>query len=244
MVAPWVVGVQPDLLVSTSGGTLEEWSRRDGVPISRIDFPDMQPRHTLFAAFTGIAQVLASSGLADDSTNELERVASALQAETPQLENTGKELAEKMKGKVPVFTSTDALGFAAKNFKIQTNENAKHPAFWNTFPELNHNELLGFSKLKEMENPNQFFVLMLRDAEDHPRNKVRMDVTADLYRSWGVTVEEFSPPGETLLERLFVTITLGMWTSYYLALAYGIDPVPVEGVESFKAKLKEVAGEL
>lgn len=232
------------ILASAAGGTLQKWSTRDKVPFCFIDFPGMQPRHTLFAAFTGIAAALANSGLADTISDELIRVAGVLQTETPKLEDTGKAIAEKIAGKVPVFNSTDALGFATKNFKIQTNENAKHPAFWNVFPELNHNELLGFSKLNEMHNPNKFFVLMLRDPEDHPRNQARMDVTSDLYRSWGVTVEEFTPSGQTLLERLFITITLGMWTTYYLALACDIDPVPVEGVESFKAKLKEVAGEI
>lgn len=234
---------QLPLLVSTSGGTLQAWAKRDHNSVSLIDFPDMQPRHTLFAAFTGIATALANSNLADDISDELKRVADVLAKETPKLETLGKTLAEKIKGKVPVFTATDNLGFAAKNCKIQTNENAKHPAFWNVFPELNHNELVGFSKLKETNNPNTFFVLMLRDPADHPRNTVRMQVTAELYRSWGVAVEEFTPQGDTLLERLFVTITLGLWTTYYLALAHNIDPVPVEGVEAFKAKLKEVAGD-
>lgn len=232
------------ILASAAGGTLQQWAQRDNTPFCLIDFPGMQPRHTLFAAFTGIATALANSNLADDISAELIRVAGVLETETLKLEETGKTIAAKIKGKVPVFNSTDLLGFATKNFKIQTNENAKYPAFWNVFPELNHNELLGFSKLKEMETPSEFFVLILADPEDHPRNKARMNVTADLYRSWGVTVEEFTPHGETLLERLFITITLGMWTTYYLALAHDIDPIPVEGVESFKAKLKEVAGEI
>lgn len=232
------------ILVSAAGGTLQEWAKRDNAPFCLIDYPNMQPRHTLFAAATGIITALANSNLADDISDTLKHVADTLDQATPNLEATGKKLAEQIKGNVPVFNATDNLGFAAKNFKIQTNENAKHPAFWNVFPELNHNELLGFSKLKAMNSSNSFFVLMLRDPDDHPRNKARIDVTSELYRSWGVTVEEFTPTGNTLLERLFVTITLGLWTTYYLALAYDIDPVPVEGVESFKAKLKDVAGDI
>ena len=231
------------LLASAAGGALQEKSKADNVPFCFIDFPGMQPRHTLFAAFTGIVTALANSNLADDISDELRRVTEVLLEKTPTLEADGKRLAEAIKGKVPVYTSTDVLGFATKNFKIQTNENAKYPAFWNVFPELNHNEMIGFSKLTEMKNPNSFFVLMLHDPSDHPRNKARMQVTADMYRSWGVTVEEFTPTGDTLLERLCMTITLGMWTTYHLATSYGIDPVPVEGVENFKAKLIEIAGD-
>lgn len=230
--------------VSSSGGKLAELAKQDNAPFIKIDFPDMQPRHTLFAAFTGIYTALKNSGLAENIDEDLQRVEKVLSEKAPSLEEPGKMLAKKIKNKTPVFTSTDTLGFAAKNFKIQTNENAKYPAFWNTFPELNHNELLGFSKLEESNIPNQFFVLVLRDSADHPRNKARIDVTSELYRSWGVDVEHIAITGQTLLEKLFTAVILGLWTTYHLALLCNVDPIPVDGVESFKAKLKEVAGEV
>lgn len=232
------------LLASASGGTLESWATRDEVPFCRIDFPGMQPRHTLFAAFTGIYAALQNSGLVDDITDDLVRVAEVLRTKTAALEAPAQEIAAQITGKIPVYYSSDTLGFATKNFKIQTNENAKYPAFWYTFPELNHNELLGFSKLKETQNPNQFFVLLLKDPADHPRNLVRMQITKELYEQWGVSVAEFTAEGETLLEKLFYTVTFGLWVTYFVALANKVDPVVVEGVESFKVRLKEVAGDL
>jgi glucose/mannose-6-phosphate isomerase len=230
------------VLASASGGTLEELSQRDGTPLAKIDYPEMQPRHTLFAAFVGITTALKNSGLAEDISDELAQVTAVLKNITPTLEDPAKKLAQKIGGRVPVFCSSDNLGFATKNFKIQTNENAKYPAFWSMLPELNHNELVGFSKLAETNNPNRFFVLMIRDPADHPRNRARMDVTTDLYRQWGVPVEEFVAEGQSLLEKLFTTVTFGLWTTYFLALEHNIDPVPVEGVENFKAKLKEGGG--
>ena len=230
------------LLGSAAGGTLKEWAKRDGVPFSSIDYPNMQPRHTLFAAFTGIYRALKNSGLAPDITSDLKHTAYVLAKITPDLESPAKKLAHAIKGKVPVYNSSDSLGFAAKNFKIQTNENAKYPGFWNTFPELNHNELIGFSKLKESENPNRFIVIMLHNDNDHPRIKARMKVTAELYRDWGVEVVNFTAQGETLLEKIFYAVTFGLWTTMFQAESYGIDPIPVEGLDSFKAKLKDVTG--
>ncbi len=232
------------ILVNSSGGTLVEWAKRDDVPVTYIDFPGMQPRHTLFASFSGIFAALNNSGLAEDISATLIQTAGHLKTIAPELEQPGQSLAQKIKGKVPVIISTDSLGFAAKNFKIQMNENAKYPAFWNTFPELNHNELVGFSKLAATKNPNRFLALILKNDTDHPRNQVRMDVTAKLYQAWGVQVEQFTVPGDTLLTKTFTAIILGLWTTYHLALAYGIDPVPVEGVESFKQALKDVSGEI
>jgi glucose/mannose-6-phosphate isomerase len=226
------------ILASTSGGTLADWCKRDGTPMALIDFPDMQPRHTLFAAFVGLATALKNSGLAQDISSDLKRTANNLKKDIPTLEKAGKSLAKKLKGKTPIYTSSHLLSFAAQNFKIQTNENSKTPAFWNYFPELNHNELVGFTKPQA-----KFHVVILRDKDDHPRTRARMDVTAELYEKWGVEVSTFEVKGKTLLEKMLYTISFGFWTTYYLALAYDIDPIPVEGVEAFKAKLKEVAGD-
>lgn len=232
------------LLVSASGGTLAAWAERDHVPLCRIDFPGMQPRHTLLAAFTGLYCALRNSRLCDDIDAELTRAADTLAQTALELEEPARALAAKIKGKIPVFTATDILGFAAKNFKIQTNENAKYPAFWNTFPELNHNELVGFSQLQATNNPNRFIAVFLHDEADHPRNKARMIVTAELYQQWGIEVAHFTAPGSRPLEKILATATFGLWTTFYLAEQLGIDPIPVEGVEAFKAKLKAVAGEL
>lgn len=227
------------LLASASGGTLQQWANRDGIPFCLINFPNMQPRHTLFAAFTGIATALANSDLAEDASDDLTRTASVLKKTIPSLEEPAQRLAKKLLGKTPLYYSSDALGFAAKNFKIQTNENAKTPAFWNTFPELNHNELASFSHPQ-----GKFHALIIRDQDDHPRIKARMSVTAELYEKWGVGVSTFDVQGKTLLEKIFSTVIFGLWTSYYLAKEYDIDPIPIDGVENFKTRLKEVAGDI
>lgn len=234
------------LLASAAGGTLKEWAQRDGVPFISIDFPDMQPRHTLLAAFTGIYAALRNSGLADNIDDQLADAAALLQEKTAALEAPAQALANQIKGKIPIFTSTDNLGFAAKNFKIQTNENAKYPAFWSTFPELNHNEMVGFSRLRDIGSGGQgkfnFIAIILHDPADHPRNVARMQVTADFYREWGVEVADFTAQGATLVEKIFSTVTFGLWTTFYLANKLGIDPIPVDGVENFKAKLAAIAG--
>ena len=234
------------ILVNTSGGKLEELATRDHVPIAKIDYPGMQPRHTTFASFVGVAQALINSKLAKDITSELNAATEFLQGMIPTLEEPAKALAGQIKGKIPVYLSSDPLAYAAWNFKIQTNENAKYPAYWNRLPEMNHNEMLGFSKLSETigseGNPPKFFVVMLRDKDDHPSIQARMDVTKGLYEGWGVTVHEIQLQGKNTLEKISYAIAYGLWTTYFLALEYGLDPVPVEGVESFKTKLAEITG--
>ncbi|OGY33298.1 MAG: hypothetical protein A3C02_00375 [Candidatus Andersenbacteria bacterium RIFCSPHIGHO2_02_FULL_45_11] len=223
-------------LANTSGGKLLELAKRDNVPVSLIDYPGMQPRHTLFASFTGLVTALANSNLAQNISSELQKTADMIDAEVAGLEAPAKALADTLKGKTPVFYAADIMGFAAKNMKIQTNENAKTAAFWNEFPEFNHNEMVG------MTNPQAVFhAVFLRTATDHPQVSVRMDVTKQMYEEWGVGVTEIAVKGETLLEQISYAVVFGLWLTHHLALNYNTDPIPVKGVEDFKAKLKKIA---
>ncbi len=224
------------VLANTSGGKLLDWAKRDNVPISLIDYPGMQPRHTLFASFTGLAVVLANSNLAQDFSAELTKTANFIDAEVAGLEPSAKALADMLKEKTPVFYASDVMAFAAKNMKIQTNENVKTAAFWNEIPEMNHNEMVG------MTNPQAaFHAVFLRTLADHPQVKIRMDVTKHMYESWGVRVTEVDIQGETLLEQISYAVVFGLWLTYHLALNYNTDPIPVKGVEDFKKKLQELA---
>ncbi len=225
------------ILANTSGGQLLEWAKRDSVPVTLIDYIGMQPRHTLFASFTGLAAALAHSNLAKDISSDLKNTATMIESEVAGMEASAKSLADILKGKTPVFYASDILGFAAKNMKIQTNENAKTPAFWNELPEMNHNEMVG------MTNPQgTFHAVFLRSETDHPQVKVRFDVTKNMYEKWGVGVTEVGIKGSSVLDQISYAVVFGLWLTYHIALNYNTDPIPVKGVEDFKAKLKEIAG--
>jgi glucose/mannose-6-phosphate isomerase len=40
--------------------------------------------------------------------------------------------------------------------------------------------------------------------------------------------------GESLISHIWTLIIFGDYTAYYLAMAYGVDPTPVEALVSFK----------
>ena len=223
------------ILANTSGGKLLEWAKQDNVPITLIDYPGMQPRHTLFASFTGLACALANSGLARDISADLLKTADLIDSVAAETEVPAKALADALVKKTPVFYASDALAFGAKNTKIQTNENSKTAAFWNEFPELNHNEMVG------MTNPQATFHAVFFTSEtDHKQIKLRMQVTKAMYEAWGVPVTEVPVLGSSTLEQLSYIVLFGLWTTYHLALNYNVDPIPVKGVEDFKKNLAEL----
>jgi glucose/mannose-6-phosphate isomerase len=177
-------------------------------------------------------QILVNQGLVPDTTATLLEEAEALGQRMAALEERGKELAKKLVGKTPVIYTTAKYKSVAMVWKIKFNENAKTPAFWNFFPELNHNEMVGWTLPQ-----GKFFVFMLKDAGTHPQNLKRIDITAELLRKQGVEVEILDMEGGSVYSRVFTNIALGDFTSYYLALEYGQDPTPVAMVEDLKKML-------
>jgi glucose/mannose-6-phosphate isomerase len=117
-------------------------------------------------------------------------------------------------------------------WKIKINENAKTPAFWNFYPELNHNEMVGFALPQ-----GKFHIVTLLDKNDHPQDIKRMKITAKLMKKKGIDTTLIELEDKDIFNTIFSALTLGDWVSYYLALEYGQDPTTVDMVEDLKKLL-------
>ena len=146
----------------------------------------------------------------------------------------GKDLADKLVDKIPLIYTSDRLKAVAIRWKSEFNENSKVQSFYNVFPELGHNEIVGYTNLK-----GNFYVIILKDDGDYIRVKKRMDITKAMIKKKGVYATEIGITGGSLLTRIFSAIYIGDWTSYYLALKYSTDPTPVDVIEELKNALKK-----
>lgn len=218
----------------SAGGKIEELCQEAGIPHIKlpIPFPDFQPRLGTGYFFGALYQVLVNEGLAPDMKEEIANGAAYLTSRLAELEEAGKNLATKCKGKTPVIYASPKFGSVAMVWKIKFNENAKNTAFWNVFSELNHNEMVGYALPQ-----GPFQVIILRDSEDHPKNLKRYEVTSKLLLEQGISVEILDMEGENVFNRVFSSLLLADFTSYHLALAHGIDPTPVSMVEKLKKML-------
>ncbi|NTW15684.1 MAG: bifunctional phosphoglucose/phosphomannose isomerase [Candidatus Moranbacteria bacterium] len=218
----------------SSGGMLEEMCVREGIPHVKlpVPFPGFQPRLGTGYFLGALYQVFGNEGFVPDRGEEIAEGIRSLSDRLPDIEARGKALAEACEGKTPVVYASSRYAAVAMIWKIAFNENAKTTAFWNAFPELNHNEMVGFTR-----PAGPFQIVMLRDPEDHPRNRKRFEITAGILREQGVSVEILDMEGENVFNRVFSSLLLADFASYHLALRYGIDPTPVEMVERFKGML-------
>jgi glucose/mannose-6-phosphate isomerase len=217
-----------------AGGKVAEMCKENNVPLVLMPPPEiiLQPRMATACNFAALFSLLANSGMIEDRKSDFEKNSKLLQDDVEEFRAQGENIAKRIKGKTPVVYASTKFKSLAMIWKIMINENAKTPAFWNYFPELNHNEMIGFT------NPqSQLHLLILRDNLDDPRNLKRVEVTAKILKEYNVDSSIIDMPEGDLLYRIFGTLQIGCWASYYLALEYGVDPTPVEMVEKLKELL-------
>ena len=152
--------------------------------------------------------------------------------------NPARELARRIGRTVPVVYGAGGLGgVAALRWKQSINENAKAPAFWNVFPELDHNEVCGWGQHGDVTR-QLFTLILLRHGLEHARLDRRVELTAALVEETVHQVLEVQAEGEGRLAQLLDLMYLGDWTSYYLALANDVDPGPIDAIAQLKEQLR------
>jgi glucose/mannose-6-phosphate isomerase len=231
-------------MVLTTGGRLAELADQDNAPLVKVP-AGLPPRSALGYLSLTVYMIIARLGLVSSPAREreelvatLERLRGELRPDTPFSQNRAKQLAAKLYGKIPViYGATGTTEVAATRWKGQVNENAKQAAFWNVFPELNHNELVGFEAPPELLR--QFYYIFLKDPEDHPRVKLRMEIVQEMIRDNVAGITDLSAEGSSLLVRVFSLVYLGDYVSVYLALLNGINPKPVQVIDYLKGRLAE-----
>lgn len=230
------------VVVITGGGRLGEEGKARGLPLISIP-TGLPPRAALGYLFFPLLAVLEGSGLISPQREALQETEGLLAElskiygpRRPTPENPAKQLALRLRGRLPfIYGSQDHTEAVALRWKGQLNENSKHMAVYNGFPELNHNEIMGWEAAGELMKSALF--LFLRDSEDHPRVARRMEITAEIAAQRGGEVISIASQGRSRLARLFSLICLGDFVSYYLALAKGVDPTPVASIDSLKKAL-------
>ncbi len=232
------------VLCITTGGKLAEKCSRDGVPWIRIP-GGLPPRAALGYSFVPMLSALWRLEVAPPHWSELEELPQRIReagercsVDVAEQENIAKQLARKLEDRLPVIhASADHLEAVAIRWKNQLNENAKVLAFHSLFPELDHNEVVGWTGAPSLAAASH--VIVLRDPEDDERNQRRMEATSEIILGTGARVSQVWSGQGSLLARLFELIHLGDYVSVYLAVLRRVDPTPVETIDLIKERLAQ-----
>lgn len=231
----------PSLCI-TSGGRMRDEAKRSGVPC--VEIPSgYQPRMAVGYLALSLLSILARMGLLKVNIRweallaALEHTQASCEPKVAASENRAKEIAESLFGKIPVIYGTgDNTDLVAMRWKTQINENSKQAAFWNVFPELDHNEIVSLAKPELMACQH---IILLHNSHDSTENACRMEITRGFLERAGVRCTEVFADVEDELSEVFSQVYLGDYVSFYLALLNQVDPTPVRLIEDFKKELEE-----
>src|SRR3989344_3461694 len=217
-----------------TGGRLIAMAQERGVPYIQLPDTGIQPSSALGFAFKALAKMVGR----DDIEEEATEVGKGLAEKAESFEMDGKALAEKLQGHIPVIYASAKNYAVAYNWKIKLNETGKIPAFYNVFPELNHNEMNGFDVSDSTKSLcEKFHFLFLADTTDHARIRKRMAALENQFVSRGFPVEIVSLGEGSMLDKIFGSLLTADWTAFYTAKAYGRDSQEVPMIEEFKKLL-------
>ena len=228
----------------TTGGTLHARASAEGLPCVLMP-GGLQPRAALGYSLTALLTVAEHMDLLtpnDDAWTEaqalVEAQAAAL-ADPEAHQNQALDIATALQGRLPVVYSSEGL-FEGVNlrWRNQMHENSKTHAVGNVFPELNHNEIMGWARRTDLLSA--VGVVVLRDHDDHPRVQHRIDVTRALLADYAACWMEVHSRGTSKLARLLSLIYLGDWVSLYLAVLNQVDPTPIRLISQLKEALADL----
>jgi glucose/mannose-6-phosphate isomerase len=231
-------------LAITTGGKLAEICKTRGLPLITFEY-ESQPRAALGYSLVTLLVVLQRLGLStgtweqlDEAILHVEQLGALIGVESPEKNNSAKQLARRLEGKLPVIYGASHLSEVARRWKCQLNENSKAWAFWETIPEANHNAVVGYDFPGSL-TPH-VHVLMLSSDLYEPRHRVRLDVTAEILTDKGISHETIHAQGKSRLAQVLWVIHLCDYVSYYLAALHGVDPTPVKTIAYLKERLAQV----
>jgi glucose/mannose-6-phosphate isomerase len=233
------------LLCVTAGGEMEKIAQENNQAVIKVP-SGFQPRGASGYLFFSTYLVLGRMGIININAGDVKEAldliknkVSRYRREVKTGENYAKQIALEIGNKLPVIYGTSGiLSAVAFRWKCELNENSKFPSFWSEFPELNHNETVGWENLKELTS--NFILVVFKDSTATARIKVRIDTTVKIIKDNLNKIIEISVEGKSKLAKAMSLMYLGDIASVYLALLNGTDPTPVDKILVLKAELAKL----
>jgi len=234
-----------EVIAITSGGKLSKTAEDDGVGIITIP-AGLPPRAALGYSFFPLLILLSKMGIIKDQAFFIDECIRNLRilkdtrfgGGIKNKDNEAKKIANVLYHKFPViYAGQDHMDSVVLRWRGQLAENSKTLSSGNLFPEMTHNEIIGW------ENPTPVLrnsvVVILKDSADHPGVSKRMDVVKNILKKDNIGVIEVKSVGKELLSRIFSLVYMADYVSFYLAILNKVDPSPVERITYMKKKVQD-----
>ncbi|MBK7523399.1 MAG: bifunctional phosphoglucose/phosphomannose isomerase [Saprospiraceae bacterium] len=218
----------------SSGGTIEKEASKNNIPFVAVPAGYPSPRACLgFSVVLQLAILLKYNLIKSSLFEHIQIATDLIKFEQDEIQNKAKTIAQQLSGKFVAIYSTDRFEPVALRFRQQLNENAKVLCWHNVFPEMNHNELVGWA------DKSPVAVVFLRNKDDLKKNIQRMDICKNIISAKTNTFIEIYSKGQHKIEKLIYMIHLVDWISFYLAKIRNVDVSEVKVIDFLKTELEK-----
>jgi glucose/mannose-6-phosphate isomerase len=216
----------------TSGGSLFDLAVEKGYNYIKIPGGN-PPRACLGYSFIELITYFCHYKIIGDKAKvELASAIELLTSDASDIENKALKLAKNLTGKIPVIYSSGEYEAVSSRFCQQLNENSKMLCWHNKFPELNHNEIVGWT-----EKQDKLGVVFFNCEQDYYRTKARFEFTKKVVSEYAGSVSNVMIKGNSAIERTLYLIHLTDWISVKLAELNNTDPIEIRVIDALKAEL-------
>lgn len=214
--------------IVTAGGAMLEQGIAEKLPRAIVPAIDMVPRQASGVLLYGILGILKAVFPRVSVPNLSDVI-------DPQpLAAIGNSLAAKLKNKIAIVCTPSNGSHIALLFKAQLTETGKTTTFCETYPEFNHNGIVGFDR-----KPKGLVALFPITQFETDLTKQLVSIESEVLARRGITPVTVSIPGKDPLEASLNASLIAMWTGLALAKLHKIDPEKTETVSEIKKILKE-----
>lgn len=195
-----------------------------------------QPRAMLAFSIVQQIYILQRYELINSSfTADLKKVPELIDSTEEAVREEAMNIAKTFTGKRPIiYAGNDFEGIAVR-WRQQINENGKELVWHHVFPEMTHNELVGWAG----GSPNQVPIFLSSDF-NHPRTNRRWKISKEIIAKYTDTILETNAVGESKIAQNFYLIHLGDWVSYFISQIKNIDPVEVDVIGHLKSEMAKM----
>ncbi len=226
------------IICITTGGKVAELAHENNLPVVKLQ-KGFQPRYALGLSFFSLIRIFQELNFIDKQDSFVKKIISLWKTKGTEYSNENNkasDFAQKMIGFIPViYSASDFTSAAGYRLKSQFNENSKMHAFHNSFPEMNHNEIIGWETFSEDNFSAK--VINIFDEDYHPQVKKRFEIINTLLQEKKIDSLTLKSSEENFKIRLLDLIFLCDWITYYASIFRGNDPSEINYINYLKENL-------
>ncbi len=194
------------------------------------------PRASMGYSIVQLVNIFVQLGMCPaERLNEIQKGIDLINAEQEGIRVEATHLAQALKDKIAIFYSSESHSGLTVRARQQFNENSKKLAHAHAIPEMNHNELLGWTG-----GDSRFAILFFETNDLNERNKKRAEITLETIRKKTDTVLIVEAKGKSKIEKSIYLNNIIDWTSFMIAEMNNVDSVEIDIIDYLKESLAKI----